>query len=144
MPVSQTAGAELPTAFYAVMVPGGTLESGLAALGLTGIFDQSGVPEDQPYDYVTLGDITEVPWNALQHRGYEATMTLHIWTRQGGFQQAFLIANRLNQLFDQQTLTLPTQQSIATMYDGLQTMNDEDARGRLQHVPIRYRAFTQE
>jgi hypothetical protein len=136
--VSQTALSELQTAITAKLKG----DSTLMAL-ITGVFDFADVPAGQLMPYITLGDSTEVPDNALGQRGYEDTFTLHIWSRQKGFKQAQTILGRMNTLLDQKPLTLATQSHVSTMYEFTQSMNDPDDTS-VRHMPVRYRLSTQE
>nr|BBH90139.1 hypothetical protein KTC_48900 [Thermosporothrix sp. COM3]BBH90204.1 hypothetical protein KTC_49550 [Thermosporothrix sp. COM3]BBH90269.1 hypothetical protein KTC_50200 [Thermosporothrix sp. COM3] len=107
-----------------------------------GIFDASSVPDVQTYPYVTIGEATEVPFHSFQRRGYEATVTLHIWSAAKGFKEAQAILARLNQILDQQSLQLATMTQVGCWYEFSESLNDpeEDVR----HMPVRYRIETQE
>ncbi len=133
----QTSLPELQRAIYGVL----SNDTTLGAL-VTGVFDWGGVPESQAYPYVTIGDATEVPFNTLGKRGYQTTVTLHIWSRALGFAEVYSILARLNTLLDQEPLSLQTQTHIFTMLDNTQTLDDPD--GLTHHVAVRYRCLTQE
>lgn len=139
---TQTSLSEVQAAIYAILVPSGTLDATLAALGVTGVFDFRAVPENQAFDYITLGDATEMPDNAFARRGYDSKILLHIWSRQLGVKTADSILARLNALLDQKPLTLATQSHVYTMYDWSHHIADPD--GLTLHVPVRYKIFTQE
>lgn len=139
---TQTSLAEIPAAIYAKLVPGGVLDSTLAGLGVTGVFDFRAVPENQAFDYITLGDASEMPDNTFGRRGYDSKILLHIWSRAIGSKTANSILARLNTLLDQQPLSLATQSHVYTMYDWSNRIADPD--GLTLHVPVRYKIFTQE
>ncbi len=138
----QTATSEIQTAIYAKLAPSGTLDATLASLGVTGIFDARAVPENQAFDYITLGNTIEKPNNTLGRRGYDNAFMMHIWSRQIGMKPAQMILNRMNQLIDQQKLTLATQGHVSTMYDMSQFLDDPD--GLTLHVPVRYMLYSEE
>lgn len=138
----QTATSEIQTAIGNLLVPSGTLDATLANLGVTGVFDIRSVPEDQAFDYITIGDTQETPNNTLGRRGYNNTFIAHIWSRALGTKNAQAMLARLNQLIDQQHLTLATQGHVYTMYDWSQFLPEPD--GLTLHVPVRYKIYTEE
>jgi hypothetical protein len=138
----QTATSEIQTAFYSLLVPGNVLDATLASLGVTGVFDERAVSESQPFDYITIGDFTEKPNNTLGRRGYDNSATIHLWSRQIGQKPAQLMVARINQLIDQQHLTLASQAHVYTMYDMSQYIPQPD--GLTLHVPIRYMLYSEE
>src|SRR5256885_11453596 len=110
--MTQTAAGEIQVAIGNILVPASTLDATLASLGVTGVFDHRGVPESQPFDYITIGDTIERPNNTLGRRGYNDTITIYIWSRQLGQKTAQAIVARLNQLLDQVHLNLSTQAHV--------------------------------
>lgn len=140
----QTALSEVQTAIYNVLVPSGTLDAQLAALNVTGVFDE--VPENQAFDYISFGPTTEGPQNTLGRRGYLMTVQMDIWSNQLGFKNAQAILARMNTLLDQKTLSLASQSHVYTMYDQAQEIKDpaEGPAGPIRHIPVRYKIFSQE
>ncbi len=135
---NQTSLMELQPAIFTKL----TADSALMAI-ITGVFDFGAVPVNQAFPYVTLGDDTEAPMNAFGTRGYEATVTLHIWDNTPNFKRCKIILAHMNRLLDQQTLTLATQHHVGTWYDFSTTMNDPGL-DNIRHMPVRYRVETQE
>lgn len=133
-----TSLGELQTAIYSALTNDTTLMS-----TLTGVFDIAAVPESQPFPYIAIGDSTEGPMNAFGRRGYEATLTLHIWSDATGFKECYSILARMNYLLDQKILSLASQSHVYTLYDFSSTMNDPGEKS-LRHMPVRYRCFAQE
>jgi Concanavalin A-like lectin/glucanases superfamily/Protein of unknown function (DUF3168) len=120
------------------------LENNVALMAIiTGIFDVSDVPVNQPFPYITIGDTTETPWNAFGRRGYASTLTLHIWDNSTGFKLCQTILAQMNKSLDQQILTLATHTHVSTLYQFSQSMNDPDIKD-VRHVPVRYSVLTQE
>jgi hypothetical protein len=138
----QTATSEIQTAIGNILVPSNVLDATLASLGVTGVFDDRAVPESQAFDYITIGDMQEKPNNTLGRRGYDNTVTVHIWSRAFGNKNAQAILARLNQLLDQQHLSLATQAHVYTMYDMSQFLPQPD--GLTLHVPVRYMLYSEE
>lgn len=138
----QTATSEIQTAIGDILVPSNVLDATLASLGVTGVFDDRAIPENQAFDYITIGDMQEKSNNTLGRRGYNNTVTVHIWSRAFGNKNAQLILARLNQLLDQQHLSLATQAHVSTMYDMSQFLPQPD--GLTLHVPVRYMLYSEE
>lgn len=138
----QTASSEIQTAVGDILVPNGALDATLTILGITGVFDIRAVPESQPFDYITIGDMQEKPNNTFGRRGYNNTFTLHIWSRALGTKNAQMVLARLNQLLDQVHLNLTTQSHVYTMYDSSQFLPEPD--GLTLHVLVRYMLYSEE
>lgn len=137
-----TASVELLPALYAKLAPGGKIDSQLASFGFSGVFNWRGVPEGQPFDYLTIGDIIERPKNTLGKRGYLSSVTIHLWSRQLSSKPSEQAIARLNDLLDQKPLALATQTHIYTMFDQAQLIADMD--GLTLHSTIRYQIYTEE
>lgn len=138
MTSTQTSLLELETAIQTKLLA----DSTLMAI-VTGIFDEGAVPTNQAYPYIVLGDDTEAPMNAFGTRGYDATLTLHIWDNLPGFKRCKQILANMNRILDQQPLTLATQKHVYTLYNFSQTLNDPGLDD-IRHMPVRYITFTQE
>src|SRR5229473_61437 len=122
---TQTAQPEVQTAIYQVLMPGEVLDSVLASLGFTGLYDE--VSEDHVFDYISFGPTQELPDYYLgRQRGYILVVQLDIWSRQLGFKKAQAALARMNVLLDEQSLTLPTQHLVGVMYAGSQQLRDPD------------------
>jgi len=105
---------------------------------VTGIFDFRGIPLNQEYPYVTLGDSTETDDSTFDTIGYDTTFTLHIWSAQPGSKECQQILARLNMLLNHQPLTLTGLAHVGTWYDMSQTLSDPDDT-RVTHLWVRYR-----
>ena len=113
----------------------------LTALGV-GVYDQ--VPEEAPYPYIVLGEMTEIPDNRLPGIGRSTTHTLHIWSRYAGYAQALQILQVVVGMFDHQPLTVPGLHHVSTDFEFSQTLTDPDGAGDLRHVPVRFRTRTEQ
>ncbi len=111
---------EVQTAFYALLKPGGTLDATLSGLGLNAVYDFLNVPQNAPYDYLTLGDGYELPNNTMGVRGHRNGFyyypTLHLWSMQRGTKNPSGMVSRVIELFDGIDLTLATLTHVETKY----------------------------
>lgn len=132
--MSSPAGA-IQAALYNRLVSDSTL------MGMiTGVFDH--VPEDEIHPYVTLGEGTEIPDNALSELGKENTQTLHAWVRERGTKTGQDILNRVSQLLDQQPLSVGGHHLVAVRFEYAETLRDPDPE--IRHVVMRFRILTEE
>lgn len=138
--VPQTAQSEVQQAIWKVLNPNGVLDTTLAGLGITGVFDET--PPNTAFDYITFGPTLEGPDNTFGLRGYDLVMHMDIWTQKPGFKNAQATLARMNQLLDQQVLPLATHTHIYTMYDQSQPLREPD--GLTRHLSVRYKIMTQE
>jgi hypothetical protein len=138
MTSTQTSLLELETAIVTKLLA----DSTLMAI-VTGVFDFGSVPTNQPFPYIVTGEDTEGPDNAFGTRGYDASLTLHIWDNLPGFKRCKQILARMNTLLDQQSLSLATLKHVYTLYDFSTTINDPGLDD-IRHMPVRYKTFTQE
>ena len=138
----QTSQNEIQTAFYARLVPSGVIDSVLSASGVVGVFDFRNVPQNQPFDYITLGEGFELPNNTLGRRGYTYYPTIGIWSRSKGTDIPTAIVARINTLVDQKILTLSTHEHVSTLYQRATWLADPD--GLTLHVALQYQLYTEE
>lgn len=109
---------------------------------VTGVFDY--VPEDVAFDYVVIGEATEIPDNAHGMYGWQTTLTLHIWTRYRGYATALGVLARVVALLDHQPLALAGFHHVVTRYEWSQTLTDPAPPGDIRHVPVRFRIVTEQ
>lgn len=139
---AQTSIIQVQQAIYTRLAPSDIPETELASLGVVGVYDKRAVPQNAAFPYVTVGDAYELPDNTLGRKGYRTAHTIHIWSRERGTEEAASIADRLNQLLDQQPLTLASHAHVYTMYDRSFYLDDPD--GLTLHVAVRYYIKTEE
>lgn len=143
---ARTSTSEVSTAVYAKLTGDATLMALLATplVGSYSVFDFGAVPENQPFPYITIGDVTEQPLNAFGRRGYVSRHKIHIWDSQfGGFKNSQTILARLNTLLDQQILTLASQTMVYFLYQQSIPMNDP-GDNHILHTSVEYESFAQE
>jgi Protein of unknown function (DUF3168) len=140
---TQTSTGEIQAAVYAKFVPSGTLDTGLAALSVTGVFDFGAVLVNQPLPYITIGEFQEGPLNAFGRRGYLTRHLMHIWDNDLGFKRSQSIMARMNFLIDQKPLTLASQALVYLLYQMSHNMNDPGV-DNIRHTVVEYESFSQE
>ena len=117
-----------------------TADVGLASLlGGPKIYDEP--PAAAAFPYVTLGEtrIGAVP--AGESPGLEHQMTLHAWSRQGGHNEAHLIAGALLQALDDAPLPLAGHHLVNFRFATADVRREAD--GRTYHALVRFRAVTE-
>lgn len=110
-----------------------------------GVFDFGAVPQDQPHPYLTIGDMTSVPWGTMRRNGEQIVSTVHIWTQSNteeGFEDAHAILNRVNQLIGDAAMTVSGYVLARSLYERYQTVSDPDPK--IQHIAAAYRVWLQE
>lgn len=140
-----TSLTDIQTAIYKRLVPS-NLDSGLALLGVTGVFDSSAVPQNQAFRYITLGDnMTENSKSAFSHYGYDVTVALNIWAQDRSHRKLYDILARCNQLLldKDNPLILPNLGQAGIWYLNAQPMPTEPDSVTIRLIP-RYRIFSME
>jgi hypothetical protein len=139
-----TSHNEIQTGMYAKIAPGGVLDATLANLGLLAVYDLWAVPQNAPFDYLTIGDGHELANDTLgpagAANGFYDYAIVHIWSRQRGTQNPDAMVSRLNQLLHRQALTLPTLTHVSTLYQRTTYMADPD--GLTLHIAIQYLSYS--
>ncbi|WUI00205.1 DUF3168 domain-containing protein [Spirillospora sp. NBC_00431] len=109
---------------------------------ITGVFDH--VPEGQAYDYVVIGEATEIPNNEHGRLGRETTQTIHVWSKHRGYSRGLAIASRITALLDHQPLIIAGLHHVSTKFEFQQTLTDPKPPGDLRHIPMRFRTVTEQ
>ncbi|MEV7584389.1 DUF3168 domain-containing protein [Streptomyces erythrochromogenes] len=109
---------------------------------ITGVYDY--VPEDVVFDYVTIGEATEIPDNRHGGFGRQTTITLHVWTRYRGHSRGHRITARIVELLDHQPLTIAGLHHVSTRFEFAQTLTDPEPPGDIRHTPMRFRIETEQ
>lgn len=105
-----------------------------------GVHDE--VPENAPFPYVVIGDVTEVPDDAHDRQGLTTTITLHIWSRYRGFKEALEILVHVDRVLDRQPLAVDGFEDVSIAREWHQTLRDPDPE--IRHIPVRFRAWLTE
>lgn len=70
-------------------------------------------PGIQP-PYILFGEASLEDWSALEMKGYLLKSTLEIWSREGGDAEVLSIAQQVESILLQQTLTIPGFRVVTT------------------------------
>lgn len=95
----QTALPYIQAGFYQVLTSHQPLMD-----AIEGVFD--GVPSEQAFPYVTLGEQTPNPFDTKTSTGEEIVWTLHCWSRYPGRAEAYRILNLMMEAFSSVSLSL--------------------------------------
>lgn len=144
--MAYTSQNEVNTAMYSVLMPSGTLDATLAHLGLLAVYDFTAVPQNAPFDYLTIGDGNELHDDTLgvlgHSDGYKYNAKIHIWSSQRGTQNPVKMVDRLDQLFHRQSLTLATLTHVWTMRTNLVFMADPQSAIPYVHIIATYQTYS--
>lgn len=111
----------------------------IAVLGGTRIHDDP--PQDGPFPFVSLGQTSAVDWGTGTEDGEEHTVTLHVWSRQGGKKEAQAIMAAIRTVLHQASLTLGNHRLVNLRHEFSDARRDAD--GETMHGTVRYRAVTE-
>lgn len=85
--------------------------------------------------YVVLGELEELPADLLTQQGREVAVTLHVFSKHRGNQEASAIASRIVQLLNHTALPVGQNWYIATaLFKGCQVVPDP---GEARHFVVR-------
>lgn len=117
-----------------------TADAALAAvLGGPKVYDEP--PRNAAFPYVTLGEARVADFSAGGEPSEEHQMTLHAWSRQGGHNEAHVIAGALLQALDDAPLALTDHHLVNFRFTTADVRREAD--GRTYHALVRFRAVTE-
>lgn len=102
------------------------------------------LPSGQPaanFPYVVIGDDTSIAWDTDDQTGAEMTVTLHIWSRAGGYKQAKAIAGEIYAILHRASLSVTGHHLVDCLQEFSEFMRDPD--GETRHGVLRYRITVQ-
>jgi hypothetical protein len=102
--------------------------------------DVPSLPSGQPaanFPYVVIGDDTFLAWDTDDRLGAEITVTLHIWSRADGMQEAKDIAGEIYDILHRADLAVTGCNLIDCLCEFSEFMRDND--GETRHGIVRYR-----
>ena len=108
-------------------------------LGGPKVYDEP--PRAAAFPYVTLGEARTADFSTGTEPGEEHQLTLHAWSRQGGHNEAHMIAGALLQALDDAPLTLADHQLVNFRFSVADVRREAD--GRTYHALVRFRAVTE-
>ena len=110
-----------------------------ALLGGEKIYDEP--PREAALPYVTLGEDVIADASTATEAGDEHSLTLHVWSRQGGHKEAHLISGAVLEALSQAPLA-PDGHHLANLRFVVADVRRE-ADGRTYHGIVRLRALTE-
>ncbi|WP_439576204.1 DUF3168 domain-containing protein, partial [Phreatobacter sp.] len=110
-----------------------------AVLGGAKIFDEA--PRAAEFPYVTLGDAQVSDWSTGSSTGQEHSLTLHVWSRQGGQAEAHLIAGEIIAALEEVPLDPAGHRLVNLRFATADIRREAD--GRTWHGLVRFRAVTE-
>ena len=103
------------------------------------LFDD--VPQDTPFPYVTLGEVTTLDWSTSTELGSEHRFVIHTWSRYGGRKEIKSIMSVVYDLLHD--ADLPISGHVLVNLRFLFSDVFRDADGETYHGVMRFRAVTE-
>lgn len=105
------------------------------------VFDEN--PENEPYPYVVMGEITAKDWSDKFEDGTEVYSTIHIWSQYHGRKEADEMADGILQALTSSTLDLGSNfRAALDRLDGYNLIVDMD--GKTRHGILRFKYLIEE
>lgn len=127
------------SALTALLAPS-VLDSGSAVYDAVPQVDDTGSGLEFPF--VAIGDDTILEWDTDDAFGTEATVTLHIWSRQQGRSEVKAIQGAIYDALHFQNLSITGYHTVVMLCEFEETMMDSDTYTR--HGVSRYRIIFHE
>ena len=106
---------------------------------VTGIHDRP--PQGSEFPYVTIGESTASDWSTKTTTGTTQVIALHIWSREGGRQQAADIMERLYLLLHQGNLDVDGHALTSIQFVSSALVLEQD--GWTYHGTMKFKALLQ-
>jgi len=103
------------------------------------VFDD--VPETAAFPLISIGDATGADWSSKTTDGLEATITLHVWSRQRGRREVKVILDAVHGVLHNAALSVAGHALALLQFEFAEDFLDED--GLTRHGVARYRALTE-
>jgi Protein of unknown function (DUF3168) len=121
--------SEVQTALYEALT---------SALAPVPVYDHVSV--DQVYPYVTIGESIAGHSDTLGEQSIDIEITVHVWSRQSGFQECQQIMTQAKDALDRETFAVPEFQWVTTIWTYSQTLREPD--GETRHGILRFQILT--
>lgn len=108
------------------------------ALAPVPVLDRASV--DQEYPYVTIGESVAGHSDTLGNQSVDIEITVHVWSRQAGFQECQQIMQQAKDALDRETFAAAEFQWVTTIWTYAQTLRDPD--GQTRHGILRFQILT--
>lgn len=99
------------------------------------------VPRKAAFPYVTLGEGVLEPWDTASERGFQHTLSFHVWSRYGGRKEAKAVLQALYAVLHGGALALSGHALVSLSFERADIFRDAD--GETYHAVARYRAVTE-
>jgi hypothetical protein len=118
-----------------------TLNGDAFLTGLAPVFND--VPESQSFPHVLIGNATEKPWHTLggasSGLGWNATVTIHIYSQYQGDVEALTILERVVALLNFQTIAVTGFNTVIAQLDNTRVLVEDVDKVETRHVPAVFR-----
>jgi len=118
-----------------------TLNGDSTLTALAPVFND--VPEGEPFPHVEIGSATEKPWHTMggasQGLGFNATITIHIWSRYQGDVEALTILDRVMALLNFATLSVAGFNSVLAEHDNTKVLVQDVDKVETRHIAAMFR-----
>lgn len=98
-------------------------------------------PQGAAFPYITIGDDTLTEWDQDACLGAEATLTLHVWSRERGRKQTKQIQGLLYDALHRYPLTVNGAHAVDCLWEMSESFLDPD--GHTRHGVSRFRIILQ-
>jgi len=114
-----------------------TGDSALMAL-VRGVYDH--VPQGSAFPYVVIGEGTARAWGAAGLDGIEATLAIHVWSRERGLREIKTVSAEIHRIPHDASLALAGHTLVSLRFAFAESALEPD--GATRHGVISFRAVT--
>ena len=105
------------------------------------VFDEN--PENEPYPYVVMGEITAKDWSDKLEDGMEVYSTIHVWSQYHGRKEADEMADKILQALSSSAIAVGSNfRTALDRLDGYNLIVDMD--GKTRHGILRFKYYIEE
>jgi len=113
----------------------------IEALTAYKVFDEN--PENEPYPYVVMGEISAKDWSDKFEDGMEVYSTIHVWSQYHGRKEADQMSDAILQALTSSPLELGASfRAALDRLDGYNLLVDLDGKNR--HGVLRFKYYIEE
>jgi hypothetical protein len=106
---------------------------------LTGIYDF--VPANAVYPYLTLGEAVLRDWSSTTTAGVAVSLTVRVFSREGGRKQAATVMDRVHALLHRGSLSVAGHNTVLCRFEAAETRLEDD--GATYQGIMRFRVLLQ-
>ena len=97
------------------------------------------VPQKSAYPYIVIGEDTISEWDTDDKTGFDATVTIHVWSRYRGKKEAKLIQSEIYAAMNRQNLDIADYGTAGVTFQYQDVFMDSD--GLTYHGVCRYQVL---